>query len=60
MVQGTGAVVTPLRGVAVADQVVRVHKKQQSLIKHGHSVKIDLVWLSVLTARAGDCDSVRG
>lgn len=30
-----------------ADHVVRVHKKQQGLIKHGHSVKIDFVWLSV-------------
>lgn len=29
-----------------ADHVVRVHKKQQGLIKHGHSVKIDFVWLS--------------
>lgn len=47
----SGGVVTPLcacvsSGVG-ADHVVRVHKKQQGLIKHGRSVKIDFVWLSL-------------
>lgn len=45
------AVVTPLcacvsSGVG-ADHVVRVHKKQQGLMKHGRSVKIDFVRLSL-------------
>lgn len=43
-----------------ADDVVRVLKKQQGLIKHGLSVKIDVVWLSVFLLAGQAAVTVRG